>query len=61
MSSKEGPPEPGGQQGRQSPQPSRAEPPAADAKGDLPGVEQHSGVWGTAVSAVVWRPPQLHP
>ena len=34
----------GGQQGRQSPQSSRAEPPVADAKGDQHGVEQHSGV-----------------
>ena len=36
---KEGSPEPGGQQGRGSPQSSRAEPPAADAKVD---------VWGGA-------------
>ena len=61
MSCKEGSPEPGEQQGRRSPQSSRAEPPAADAKGDPPGVEQPSGVWGSAVSAVVWSPPQLHP
>ena len=42
---KEGPPEPGGQRGRRSPQSSRAEPLAADAKGDQHGVEHHSGVW----------------
>ena len=59
-SCKEGSPEPGGQQGRRSPQSSRAEPLAADAKGDQRGVEQHSGVWSLAVSAVVWSLPQLH-
>ena len=51
---KEESPEPGGQQGRRSPQSSRAEPLAADAKGDQHGVEQHSGVWSSAVSAVFW-------
>ena len=51
--------EPGGQQYRQSPQSSRAEPPAADAKGDRHGAEQPSGVWGSAVSAVAWSLPQL--
>ena len=37
-----------------SPVGSRAESPAADAEGDQHGVEQHSGVWSSAVSAVVW-------
>ena len=55
VSCKEGPPESGGQQGRRSPQSSRAEPLAADAKGDQHGVEHHSGVWSLAVPAVVWR------
>ena len=32
---------------------SRAEPPVANAKGDQCGVEQCSGVWSSAVSAVV--------
>ena len=32
----------------------------ADAKRDQCGVEQHSGMWSSAVSAVVWRLPQLH-
>ena len=41
-------------------QSSRAEPPATDAKGDEHGVEQHSGVWSWAVSAVVRSLPQLH-
>ena len=41
----------GGQQGRQSPPSSRAEPPVADAKRDQPGVEQHSGVWSLALSS----------
>ena len=31
-----------------------------DAKGDQSGVEQHSGVWSSAVSAVVWSLPQLY-
>ena len=39
---------------------SRAEPPAADAKGDQHGMEQHSGVRSSAVSAVVWSLPQLY-
>ena len=52
--------EPGGQQYRRSPQSSRAEPPAPDAKGDQRGVGQHSGVWSSAVSAVVWSLPQLY-
>ena len=39
---------------------SRAEPPAADAKGDQRGVGQPAGVWSSAVSAVVWSLPQLH-
>ena len=51
---KEGPPEPGGHQGRRSPPPSRTEPPAADVKGDQPGLEKHSGVCSSALSAVVW-------
>ena len=38
-SCKEGSPEPGGQQGRRSPQSSREEPPPADTKGDQHGVE----------------------
>ena len=59
-SCKEGLLEPGGQQGRRSPQFSRAHPPAANAKGDLCVVEQHSGVWSPAVSAVVWSLPQLY-
>ena len=50
---KEGSLEPGGQQGRCSPQPSRAELLVANAKGDQRGMEQHSGVWSSAVSAVV--------
>ena len=32
----------------------------ADAKGDQHGVEQHSGVWSSVVSAVVWSLPQLY-
>ena len=32
----------------------------ADAKGDQCGVEQHSGMWSSAVSAVVWSLPQLY-
>ena len=40
---------------------SRAEPPTADAKGDQCGMEQHSGVWSSAVTAVVWSLPQLCP
>ena len=43
-----------------SPQSSRAEPPEADAKGDLCGMEQHSGVWNSAVSAVVSNLLQLY-
>ena len=39
---------------------SRAEPPAADAKGDQGGVEQHPGVWSSAASAVGWSVPQLY-
>ena len=56
------------QQGRQSPQTSRAESLAADAKGDQHGVEQHADVQSSAVSAVVWPCPShtlegvvLHP
>ena len=41
VSFKEGSSEPGGQQGRRSPQTSRADPPAADATGDQRGTEQH--------------------
>ena len=48
------------QQGRQSAQSSRAEPLAADDKGDQCGMEQHPGVWSSAVSAVVWSLPQLY-
>ena len=48
------------QQGRRSPQSSRAESPAADAKGDQRGMEQYSGVWSSAVSTVVWSLPQLY-
>ena len=59
-SCKEGSLEPGGQQGRRSPQSSRAAPSAADAKGDQRGVEQHCGVWSSAVSAVLWSLPQLY-
>ena len=47
-SCKDGSPEPGGQQGRRSPQSSRTESPGADAKGDQRGVEKRSGVWGLA-------------
>ena len=54
-SCKEGSPEPRGQQGRQSPQSSRAELLVTDAKGDQLDVKQHSGVWSLAVSAVVWN------
>ena len=39
---------------------SRAESPAADAKGDQRGVGQHSGEWSSAVSAAVWSLPQLY-
>ena len=39
---------------------SRAEPPVANAKGDQHGMEQHSGVRSSAVSAVVWSLPQLY-
>ena len=60
VSCKEGLPEPGGQQSRRSPQSSRAEPAEADAKGDQHGVEQHSGVWSSAVSAVVWSLPEVY-
>ena len=59
-SCKKGSLEPDGRQGRQSPQSSRADPPVADAKGDQCGVEQHSGMWSSAVSAVVWSLPQLY-
>ena len=59
-SCKEGSLEPRGQQDRWSPQSRRAEPPAADARGDQHGVEQHSGVWSLVVSAVVWSLPQLY-
>ena len=39
-----------------------AEPPAADAKGDQCAVEQHCGMWSSAVSAVVWGlPPSVIP
>ena len=54
VSCKEGLPEPGGQQDRRSPQCSRAEP------ADQRGMEQPSGVWSSAVSAVVWNLPQLY-
>ena len=59
-SCKEGSQGPGGQQGRQSPQSSSAEPPVAHAKEDECGVEQYSGVWRSGVSAVVWSLPQLY-
>ena len=59
-SCKEGSLEPGGQQGRQSPPSIRAEPLVADAKGGQSDVEQPSGVWGWADSAVVWSLPQLY-
>ena len=52
-SCKEGSPEPGGQQGRWSPQSSRDEPPEAKGKGDQRSIEQHLGVWSLAVSTVV--------
>ena len=39
---------------------SRAEPAAADAKGDHYGMEQHSGVWSSAISAMVLSLPQLY-
>ena len=39
---------------------SRPEPPVADAKGDQCGMEQHSGVWSSAASAVVWSLSQLY-
>ena len=58
-SCKEGSLEPGGQQGRPSPPSSKAEPPAADAKGHQRGVERPSGVWSPAVSAVPWSQPPL--
>ena len=47
----------GGQQGRQSPQSSTAEPLVANAKGDQCGVEKHSSLWSSAVSAVGWSLP----
>ena len=66
-SHKEGSPEPGGQQGGQSPQPSGAEPPVACAKGDHVVWSSHtdpcvwsSAVWSSAVSAAVWSLPRLH-
>ena len=59
-SCKEGSPEPGGQQGRQSPQSSRAEPLAVNVKGDQQGMEQPSGVWSSAIWTVVWSLPQLY-
>ena len=59
-SCKEGSPEPGGQQGRQTAQSSRAELPVANGKREQHGVEQHLGVWSSAVSAAVWDLPQLH-
>ena len=54
-SCKEGSLEPAGQQGRRCPQSSRA-----NAKGDQCGEEQNSGVWSSAISAVVWSLPQLY-
>ena len=51
---------PGGQQGGRSLQSSRAEPLAAGAEGDQHGMEQHSGVWSSSVSAMVWSLPQLY-
>ena len=60
MCCKEGSLNPGGQQGRGSPQSSWAEPLVANAKGDQHGVGQHSGVWSSAVSAVVWSLPLLY-
>ena len=53
VSCKEGSPDPAGQQGRRSPQSSRAELLAANAMGYECGVEHHSGVWSSTVSAVV--------
>ena len=60
-SCKEGSLEPGGQQGRRSPQSSRAERPVAHVKEDQYGTKQPSGVWSSAVSAMVWSLPQLYP
>ena len=34
---------------------------SSNATGDQCGVEQHSGVWSSAVTAVVWSLPQLCP
>ena len=59
-SCKEGSSEPSGRQGRRCPQSNRAESPAADAKGDQCGMEQHSGVGSSAVSTVMWSLPQLY-
>ena len=59
VSCKEGPQEPGGQQGRRSPQSIRTEPPVADDKGDQRGVEQLLGVWSSAISAMAWSLPRL--
>ena len=52
--------EPGGQQGRRSPQSSRTEPPEVYVKGGQHGVEQHSGASSLAISAVVWSQLQLY-
>ena len=60
ISCKEGSPEPGGHQGRQSPQSSRTELLMDNAKGDQRGMEQLSGVWSSAVSTVMWSLPQLY-
>ena len=59
-SCKEGSLVPREKQGRWSAQSSRAEPLVADAKGDQRGMGQHSGVWSSAVSAVVWSLPHLY-
>ena len=59
-SCREGSLEPGGQQGRTSPQSSRAEPLTINAKGDQCDMKEHFGVWSSAVSAVVWSLPQLY-
>ena len=50
--------EPGGQQGRRSPQSSRT-----GLQWPMPrkiSMEQHSGVWGSALLAVVWSLPQFY-
>ena len=46
--------------GQTSPQSSRVEPLVANAKEDQHDMEQQSGVWSSALSAVVWNLPQLY-